>query len=85
MKKVKTESGSIYEIDEENKQVRRLTGTANPTLRQGADGEWRKYANLIYNLDNSMLIVWKYDIVDEKTIARSTITSPIVATIEEAK
>lgn len=39
-----TISGSVYEFDYENKQVRRLTGTNQPTLRQGKDGCWRSYS-----------------------------------------
>jgi hypothetical protein len=40
----KTESGSTYEVDQENKRVRRLYGATVPTKLQSADGEWKEYA-----------------------------------------
>jgi hypothetical protein len=56
-----TFSGSIYEIDETNKQIRRLTGATNPTPRQGKDCEWRKYDSLFPNPieeAKSVMIIW---------------------------
>jgi len=46
MIKVKTESGSVYEIDTDGKRFRRLSGERPPTARQGADGSWRGYARI---------------------------------------
>lgn len=44
--KIETISGSFYEIDEQNKQLRRLHGKTLPTLRVGEDGEWKKYSTI---------------------------------------
>lgn len=52
---------SIYEIDFDNKRVRRLTGTAAPTPRQKADGEYRDYLSIAPNppiVGESLLIIW---------------------------
>ncbi len=38
-----TMTRSVYELDEEQKLVRRVTGTRQPQPRQGFDGEWRPY------------------------------------------
>lgn len=38
-----TASGSVYELDESQKRIRRVSGKEPPTPRQGPDGEWREY------------------------------------------
>jgi hypothetical protein len=43
---LRTESGSVYELDQVNKRVRRLSGVRAATARQGADGAWRQYDQL---------------------------------------
>lgn len=44
--KFKTESGSEYEVNADDKKIRRLFGKVKPTDRQGADGEWKKYEDI---------------------------------------
>jgi len=46
MIKVKTESGSTYEIDPNGRRFRRLYGKRPPTERQGPDGTWRVYSRI---------------------------------------
>jgi hypothetical protein len=63
-----TESGSAYELDISNTQIRRLGGKEDPTPRQGKDGEWKKYefcSEVIVGLP--VLIQWEG--------VRSTVTS----------
>lgn len=38
---------SKYEIDLDARKIRRLEGAAPPTERQGKDGEWRKYYEIL--------------------------------------
>lgn len=58
-----TETGSMYEINTETKQVRRLNGTADPTPRQGKDGEWRKYEYISKpSVGMPVLIMWGSDV-----------------------
>jgi hypothetical protein len=38
-----TRSGSVYDVDTDTKQIRRLSGLHAPQARQGKDGEWRPY------------------------------------------
>lgn len=45
MVKFTTQTGSVYELDDAAKRVRRLTGRAEPTPRQGVDGRWRTYVD----------------------------------------
>lgn len=74
-----TESGSVYELDD--KRVRRLTGTNNPTPRQGPDGEWKPLADVIPPKlveGTRVYLVWRYDETEEGQIARGTMTSRIV-------
>jgi hypothetical protein len=54
-----TISGSTYEVDQDNKKIRRLKGKADPTPRQGQDGEWREYINLSpIKIGEAVLIQW---------------------------
>lgn len=54
-----TETGSQYEINTEAKQIRRLSGTANPTARQGKDGEWKTYDSLSpIQVGEQVVIFW---------------------------
>lgn len=41
---IHTETGSVYQIDSEKKQIRKIGGT--PTQRQGALGTWKAYEEL---------------------------------------
>lgn len=41
-----TSTGSTYEVDLENKRIRRLSGEHDPTPRQGRDGDWRSYLEI---------------------------------------
>jgi len=55
---IKTQSGSLYEIDEEQKQVRRLHGNKEATKLQG-DNTWKKYAYLSeVKIGQSLFIIW---------------------------
>lgn len=56
--KFTTASGSTYEVDKDNKQVRRLNGKNDPTPRQGQDGQWRKYADISVVVGDSAMIFW---------------------------
>ena len=75
---IHTETGSIYEINEKEKKIRRITGEGNPTERVGKDGSWKDYLNIdildTMSGDKQMLIIWKI----EDGVARSTLTSIIV-------
>lgn len=54
-----TISGSTYEVDQDNKKIRRLKGKADPTPRQGQDGVWREYINLSpIVVGQAVLIQW---------------------------
>lgn len=75
-----TRSGSLYEIDEESKRVRRLHGVKNPTPRQGQDGEWHTYESMGTGLGGGALFVWSIDNTDDGAVARTTQTSTIVKT-----
>ena len=81
--KFKTYSGSIYELDQENKRIRRLTGNANPTERQGKDGDWKPYKELLNGpeKDRSLTIVWN---VTEEGVIQTTQTSYITEILVES-
>lgn len=77
----KTETGSMYEVDYENSRIRRLSGVKDPTSRQGKDGEWRTYQDLILKKGSNCFIFWdpKTTPLLEGSIGGepSTITSPV--------
>jgi hypothetical protein len=53
-----TYSQSVYEVDTDNKQIRRLTGITDPQPRQGKDGEFKSYKELYLKLGESAVIFW---------------------------
>jgi hypothetical protein len=68
MKRVHT-ANSIYEVDEDNKKVRRASGLNKPTPSFGEDGVWQSYTEL-YEGPFGMWVRWGND-------GRVTWTSPI--------
>jgi len=62
----RTQSNSVYEVDFDNKKVRRINGVNEPTARQGKDGEWRKYAHIVLKENTPCYIVWE----DKDTILK---------------
>lgn len=54
-----TMSGSIYEIDLQNRQARRLSGATAPTPRTGPDGTWRRFAAMLpLNIGQRVFFEW---------------------------
>lgn len=81
----KTISGSQYDLDQANKRIRRLSGAKAPSARQGEDGEWRTYRDLVPEqpkVDQSLIIIWEYQtkLIDGQwlqSIGKTTMTSTI--------
>lgn len=71
--KFTTESGSLYELDLENKQIRRLNGPGNPTRRLGEDGVWKSYTFA----DVMMVKTTHILVIDWDGLGHCTLTSPI--------
>jgi hypothetical protein len=73
---VRTESGSVYEIDTDAPKCRRLSGVHDPTPRQGYDGLWKdvKYVD-VPEVGEPIVFVW--DIVDG--VIKMTVTSVVVS------
>jgi hypothetical protein len=61
---------SIYEVDEDEKKIRRLVSEHEATPRQGADGEWKQFYRIDHT-DAGLLIHW-----DDQ--GRCTLTSEVV-------
>lgn len=72
-------ANSMYEYNEEQKQIRRLNGKTDPTPRQGKDGEWKKVSK-VDNLAEGKCAVILWEIVNEDELItfKTTVTSPIV-------
>lgn len=81
----RTISGSSYEIDQENKKVRRLYGKLPSTDRQGQDGEWKSYKDLSdLTIGKPVVIVWDYATEDSGDIlAKSTVTSLLLEIVNQ--
>jgi hypothetical protein len=69
-----TTVNSVYQINEADHLIRRVSGANDPTPRQGVDGEWREYTTLAPLLDG-LLIVWG---INPDGTAKSTWTSKVV-------
>lgn len=70
---------SIYEVDTENKRIRRLNGKDDPTPRQGPDGEWKPYLELMNDvkIGDPLIIAWTQD--NNTGVVKTTMTSTIVS------
>ena len=79
-----TMSGSTYEVDEQNKQIRRLKGQSDPTPRQGEDGRWKPYQDLSeIKQGEPVFIVWTDDVKAEIPGGiPGTLTSPVVSVMQ---
>ena len=55
-----TTANSVYQINEADHLIRRLSGTADPTPRQGKDGEWQEYQSIEPHF-SGLLITWGAD------------------------
>ncbi len=83
-----TTRNSTYEVDQANKQVRRLNGKKDPTPRTGLDGEWRQYSDISKPIvGHSVWILWTaatplLEGSDPKDLPM-TITSPITEIFTE--
>jgi hypothetical protein len=80
-----TASGSAYELDEDAKRIRRVSGEAPGTSRQGPDGEWRSYHDVSRPVVGEPVVI-AWDPATTPLLEGSvggmpaTITSPVVRT-----
>lgn len=76
---LRTQSGSIYQIDPDQSRIRRIQGIREPTQLQ--TDNWKTYTSISdIKIGSSVLIKWKDPA--EGYIQPATITSPIT-TISE--
>lgn len=67
---------STYEID--GTRVRRLGGDNSPTLRQGADGEWKEAESIEkVALSGHFCYMFVWETVG--FVAKTTVTSPVIS------
>lgn len=64
---------STYEINTDDSLIRRLTGKVDPTSRQGQDGQWQSYTQIV-PCQGGLLINW----ADERCTLTSQITNPAI-------
>jgi hypothetical protein len=77
----------MYELDATARRVRRICGDTQPTPRQGDDGEWRTFESVFPTpiaLGESVLFIWGYYQRGTESVARSTMTSIVVGTVDAA-
>lgn len=53
-----TTRNSTYEVDRENKRVRRVAGVNAPTAYQGEDGEWQSFYRLDTGPHGTVIFLW---------------------------
>lgn len=67
-----TISGSIYQVDEENKRIRRITGKTPPHRTFAPDGKWKPFEEITFiEVGLSACIKWP------EAVGGSTITSVV--------
>lgn len=69
--KFKTQSGSLYETREVDgtSQIRRISGTHDPTPLQGPDGIWKPFTSGQIRVGSRVVIMWPE--------FKATLTSPV--------
>lgn len=85
--KFTTITGSLYEVNTDSKQIRRLNGAKDPSPRQGKDGEWRSYLAIYPNpvkVGTGVIIRWGNDTpllpgTEPGSAVPTTMTSTVVA------
>lgn len=77
----RTESGSVYEVDDLGTRVRRVEGLGDPTPRVGSDGEWRACESVYVKLGRPAFILWAVVEVDGQRVERATETSRVVEVV----
>ena len=78
---VHTESGSLYEVSDDRRRVRRLNNTQGDSTRAGFDGVWKDCLEVREPVvDFPMFIAWRWN--EEKCVLETTLTS-LVVSIEE--
>ena len=65
---------SVYQIDEAEHLIRRVSGANDPTPRQGTDGEWREYET-IEPLMGGLWVMW------DSESGKGTWTSDVVSDV----
>lgn len=71
-----TTANSIYEINEPDKLIRRVSSTHAPTPHQGEDGKWRSYLSLGSMFDG-LIVIWAVSVDGIQT----TWTSPVLTDV----
>jgi hypothetical protein len=71
-----TETGSVYEIDQNERQIRRLSGAGPGTSRVGNDGVWRSFVGVSGPVvGSSVLVHWRVN--PESGVLETTVTSRV--------
>jgi hypothetical protein len=79
MLQFKTISGSVYEVDQDNRKIRRLYGNLEPTKRQGNDNEWKEYETITpIEVGSAVIIGWKVLLDNNEFLIQSTMTSLVL-------
>lgn len=67
MQRVRTESGSVYDVDHEGKRIRRVHGRHGPADTQPQDGIWRSFVGLEGPIAGQpMVVYWATEVVGAK-------------------
>lgn len=78
----KTISGSLYEIDQASKKIRRLSGFNQATARQGQDGDWKPYDRISQlEVGIPLFVVWEVTNGQGEVVLKSTATSVVAEII----
>jgi len=81
----RTESSSMYEVNIDERKIRRLHGANPATNRLGHDGEWKEFLNISeLEIGESVVITWSISNEQEEFRLKTTVTSPIIDFVESS-
>ena len=71
---------SAYEVDEEERRIRRVLGDKPPTVRTGTG--WRSYREIQVEVGKPVVILWA---ITAEGVLQTTVTSDVVAVENQAE
>lgn len=83
MLRVRTESGSVYDVDRDGMRIRRAHGRHGPADTQPQDGIWRRFSGLEGpTVGQPMVVYWAAEVAGARETNLGFRTTEVVAVAE---
>ena len=76
-----TASGSVYQVDTEDKRIRQIKGRTSERVNRNGNGQWVDFTEIDVRAGRSALIVWPRDVAAIDGCTDITVTSRVVSIV----